>query len=121
MKEAVMGVVAQHFRPEFLNRIDDAVVFRPLEKLQILGVARIQLKILQQRLKESELCLELSDEAIDFLVDVGYDPVFGARPLKRAIQRYVEDPLAKQILAGTVGRGEKICGERDGDLLVFNS
>jgi len=121
MKEAVMGVVAQHFRPEFLNRIDDAVVFRPLEKTQILGVARIQLKILQQRLKESDLCLELSDEAIDFLVDVGYDPVFGARPLKRAIQRYVEDPLAKQILAGTVARGEKIRGEREGDLLVFKS
>lgn len=121
MKEAVMGVVSQHFRPEFLNRIDDSVVFRPLEKTQILGVARIQLKILQQRLKESDLCLELSDEAIDFLVDVGYDPVFGARPLKRAIQRYVEDPLAKQILAGTVGRGEKVRGEREGDSLVFKS
>ena len=121
MKEAVMGVVSQHFRPEFLNRIDDAVVFRPLEKQQILGVARIQLEILQQRLKESDLCLELSDEAIEFLVDVGYDPVFGARPLKRAIQRFVEDPLARQILAGTVGGGQQIRGEREGEKLVFSS
>tara|TARA_R110002072_G_scaffold3830_6_gene27382 strand:+ start:58939 stop:61512 length:2574 start_codon:yes stop_codon:yes gene_type:complete len=121
MKEAVMGVVSQHFRPEFLNRIDDAVVFRPLEKEQILGVARIQLEILQARLKDSDLCLQLSDDAIDFLVDVGYDPVFGARPLKRALQRYVEDPLAKQILAGEVSRGKPIRGEREGDTLVFRS
>jgi len=121
MKEAVMGVVSQHFRPEFLNRIDDSVVFRPLEKQQILGVARMQLEILQQRLKESELCLQLSDEAVEFLVDVGYDPVFGARPLKRAIQRFVEDPLARQILAGTVSRGQLIRGEREGDQLVFTS
>jgi ATP-dependent Clp protease ATP-binding subunit ClpB len=121
MKNAVMGVVSQHFRPEFLNRIDDAVVFRPLEKQQILGVARIQLEILQQRLKESDLCLQLSEEAIEFLVDVGYDPVFGARPLKRAIQRFVEDPLARQILAGTVSRGQLIHGEREGDGLVFSS
>ena len=120
MKESVMGVVAQHFRPEFLNRIDDSVVFRPLEKEQIQGVARIQLEILQARLKESDLCLQLNDDAIDFLVDVGYDPVFGARPLKRAIQRYVEDPLARQILAGTVSRGQKIVGRREGDELKFS-
>lgn len=115
-----MGVVSQHFRPEFLNRVDDSVVFKPLEKSQIGGVARIQLEILQRRLADSDLCLKLSDDAIGFLVDVGYDPVFGARPLKRAIQRYVEDPLARKILAGELTRGQPIIGERQDEGLVFH-
>lgn len=119
MKDAVMGVVAQHFRPEFLNRVDDSVVFRPLEKEQIQGVAKIQLQTLQDRLKDLELNLTLTDAAIEFLVEVGYDPVFGARPLKRAIQRHVEDPLAKRILAGEVERGSKIIGDHVDEGLVF--
>lgn len=121
MKEAVMGVVAQHFRPEFLNRIDDAVVFRPLEKDQIQGVAKIQLQTLESRLEDLELKLKLTDRAIEFLVEVGYDPVFGARPLKRAIQRHVEDPLARQILSGDVKRGSEIVADFDGEDLVFRT
>ncbi|MFT7221914.1 MAG: ATP-dependent Clp protease ATP-binding subunit ClpB, partial [Candidatus Azotimanducaceae bacterium] len=85
MKNAVMDVVATAFRPEFINRIDDAVVFHPLEKTQIAGIAVIQLEILQARVKESDICLEFDDAALALLVDVGYDPVYGARPLKRAI------------------------------------
>ena len=119
MKEAVMGVVAQHFRPEFLNRVDDSVVFRPLEKDQIQGVAKIQLQTLEARLEDLELSLHLTDAAINFLVEVGYDPVFGARPLKRAIQRHVEDPLAKKILAGEVQRGSQIIGDYLNEELVF--
>ena len=119
MKEAVMGVVSQHFRPEFLNRVDDSVVFRPLEKDQIQGVAKIQLHTLESRLKDLELSLTLTDAAINFLVEVGYDPVFGARPLKRAIQRHVEDPLAKRILAGEVQRGSEIVGDYVNEELVF--
>jgi ATP-dependent Clp protease ATP-binding subunit ClpB len=119
MKEAVMGVVAQHFRPEFLNRVDDSVVFRPLDKDQIQGVAKIQLQTLESRLQDLELSLKLTDSAINFLVEVGYDPVFGARPLKRAIQRHVEDPLAKRILAGEVQRGSEIVGDYVDEALVF--
>jgi ATP-dependent Clp protease ATP-binding subunit ClpB len=121
MKDAVMGVVSQHFRPEFLNRVDDSVVFRPLEKDQIQGVAKIQLQTLEKRLEEMELKLTLTDRAIEFLVEVGYDPVFGARPLKRAIQRHVEDPLAKQILSGDVKRGTEIVADYAEDGLVFKT
>ncbi len=121
MKEAVLGIVAQHFRPEFLNRIDDSVVFHPLEKDQIMGIARIQLQILQARLKESDICLNLSDDALQFLVDVGYDPVYGARPLKRAIQKYVENPLAQELLSGDFVPDQQINVDRVGDSLAFSS
>ena len=95
MREAVMGIVGTHFRPEFINRIDEAVVFHPLEKEQIQGIAEIQLQMLSNRLAERELSLELSDEALTRIVEIGYDPVFGARPLKRAIQQWIENPLAQ--------------------------
>ncbi len=118
MKEAVMGVVTQHFRPEFLNRVDDVVVFHPLAKDQIVGIAEIQLEILKQRLADADICLQFDREALDFLVEVGYDPVYGARPLKRAIQRYVENPLAEAILSGRHKAGDKVVIQRDGDHLV---
>lgn len=108
MKEAVMGVVAQHFRPEFLNRVDDSVVFHPLAKDQILGIARIQLETLQVRLMEKDICIQFSEEALGYLVEAGYDPVYGARPLKRAIQRYVENPLAQALLAGEIAPGHQV-------------
>jgi ATP-dependent Clp protease ATP-binding subunit ClpB len=108
MKEAVMGVVGQHFRPEFLNRVDDSVVFHPLEKDQIQGIARIQLQILQSRLKENDICIEFDEAALGYLVESGYDPVYGARPLKRAIQRHVENPLAQALLAGEFIPGQHI-------------
>ena len=119
MKEAVMGVVSQHFRPEFLNRVDDSIVFHPLEKDQIKGIARIQLQILQSRLKDNDICIEFDEAAVGYLVDAGYDPVYGARPLKRAIQRYVENPLAQALLAGEFIPGQQVDVTLAGDKLEF--
>ena len=100
MKASVMNVVGQHFRPEFINRVDDIVVFHPLGKEQIKSIAKIQLASLRARLAEKGYKLTLSAAAMDKLADAGFDPVFGARPLKRAIQVQVENPLAQQLLAG---------------------
>lgn len=100
MKSMVMNVVAQQFRPEFINRIDDTVVFHPLGKEEIASIAKIQLLSLRQRLNEMGYKLELSHAALDKLAEAGFDPVFGARPLKRAIQTEIENPLAQRILAG---------------------
>ena len=100
MKLAVMEIVSAHFRPEFINRIDETVVFHALGKEHMQGIATIQLARLRKRLAERELGLEISPAALAQLVEVGYDPVFGARPLKRAIQTHLENPLAQRILAG---------------------
>ncbi|UJF23893.1 ATP-dependent chaperone ClpB [Suttonella sp. R2A3] len=108
MKDAVMEVVGSHFRPEFINRIDEAVVFHGLGKEHMADIARIQLAHLERRLQERELQLKISDNALDELVEVGYDPLFGARPLKRAIQQYLENPLAQDILAGKFAPGSEI-------------
>ena len=108
MRSAVMEVVSQSFRPEFINRVDDSVVFHPLDKSQILGIARIQLATLVDRVKDAQICLEFDDSAINLLVEVGFDPVYGARPLKRAIQRHVENPLAEAMLAGDFLPGDTI-------------
>src|SRR5699024_4510289 len=105
---AVMNIVGQHFRPEFINRIDDVVVFHPLQKEQLHAIAKLQIAYLQQRLAEQEMRLEVSDAALDKLTEVGFDPVYGARPLKRAIQQHVENPLAQEILAGKFGPGDLI-------------
>ncbi|GAA3941975.1 ATP-dependent chaperone ClpB [Litoribacillus peritrichatus] len=108
MKAMVMDVVGQHFRPEFINRIDETVVFHSLARDQISGIASIQLERLYQRLAERELKLELSDELMSTICEAGYDPVYGARPLKRAIQRYLENPLAEALLAGEFISGDTI-------------
>lgn len=108
MKQAVMKVVGQHFRPEFLNRIDEAVVFHPLDQQQIKSIAEIQIARLKSRLMEKDLGLSVSDEAMDYLAATGYDPVYGARPLKRAIQQHLENPLAQEILAGKFVPGQII-------------
>lgn len=118
-RAAVMDAVASHFRPEFINRIDEVVVFEPLGREQIAGIAEIQLQHLRQRLAERDLQLELSPEALDKLVAVGYDPVYGARPLKRAIQRWIENPLAQRILAGAFAPNSRIEGRVEGDEIVF--
>ncbi|MEP4301736.1 MAG: ATP-dependent chaperone ClpB, partial [Paraglaciecola sp.] len=104
MKDLVMGVVGEHFRPEFINRVDDTVVFHPLGKEQIKSIAKIQLRALRDRLADKGYKLELSLSALDKLAEAGFDPVFGARPLKRAIQLEIENPLAQKILAGDLGR-----------------
>jgi ATP-dependent Clp protease ATP-binding subunit ClpB len=108
MKAAVMDVVGGHFRPEFINRIDETVVFHPLGKDQIRGIAVIQLDLLRSRLSERELTLDVSPEVMDKLASVGFDPVYGARPLKRAIQQYLENPLAQEILQGKFEPGTVI-------------
>lgn len=108
MKTAVMDVVGSHFRPEFINRIDESVVFHSLVKSQIRGISKIQLQGLQERLAERELSLEISDAFLDRLVEVGFDPVYGARPLKRAIVQELENPLAQRILAGEFAPGVTI-------------
>ena len=116
---AVMDALTQHFRPEFINRVDEVVVFEPLGKDQIAGIAEIQLSRLRQRLAERELDLQLSDEALEKLVAVGYDPVYGARPLKRALQRWIENPLAQRILAGDFAPGATIEAKVENDEFVF--
>ncbi|MFT5335778.1 MAG: ATP-dependent Clp protease ATP-binding subunit ClpB [Halioglobus sp.] len=108
IKSAVMTVVGSHFRPEFINRIDESVVFHPLIKEQIRSIAEIQLQSLRARLSEREITLELSDSFMDALVDAGFDPVYGARPLKRAIQQKLENPLAQGILAGGFQSGSVV-------------
>ena len=107
-RAAVMDAVGTHFRPEFINRIDELVIFEPLGTEQIAGIAEIQLGRLRERLLERELRFELTPEALEKLVAEGYDPIYGARPLKRAIQRWIENPLAQQILAGEFEPGTTI-------------
>jgi ATP-dependent Clp protease ATP-binding subunit ClpB len=119
MKTAVMEIVGQHFRPEFINRLDEIVVFHPLGKEQIRAIAGIQIDYLRRRLADRDLGLELSEAALDKLGEAGFDPVYGARPLKRAIQQQLENPLAQEILAGRFLPGDTIQVELQGDHLVF--
>ncbi len=121
MKEAVMEVVGGHFRPEFINRIDEVVVFHPLGQSQIRGIANIQLDQLRQRLLERELGFDISDSALDKLAAVGFDPVYGARPLKRAIQQYIENPLAQDVLGGKFVPGDTIVIDTDASEIVMKS
>jgi ATP-dependent Clp protease ATP-binding subunit ClpB len=118
MRESVMEVVAQQFRPEFLNRIDESVVFHPLTQAQIRQIARIQMHDLEARMAEYDLTLEVTDAALDKLAEAGFDPVYGARPLKRSIQTLVENPLAKRILAGEFGAGDTIRVDLEGEVSV---
>jgi len=108
MKESVMEIVRHAFRPEFLNRLDEIVVFHPLQREQIRAIARIQVRYLQERLAGRDMRLEVSDAALDHLGEAGFDPVYGARPLKRAIRTQLENPLAQDILAGKFGPGDII-------------
>ena len=102
MKALVMSVVSQHFRPEFINRIDETVVFHPLNKDNIRAIAEIQLKRLINRMESRGYVLHFTDATLDFISEIGYDPIYGARPLKRAIQQEIENPLAQQILSGSL-------------------
>jgi ATP-dependent Clp protease ATP-binding subunit ClpB len=121
MKASVLGVVQAHFRPEFINRLDDLVVFRPLDKKQIRSIARIQLDYLAKRLAERQLSLDVTDKALDLLGSSGFDPVYGARPLKRAIQQQLENPLAQRILQGVFSPGQTIRVDSDGNHLSFEA
>ena len=121
IKAAVMNSVNQHFRPEFVNRIDEIVVFHPLGQEQMAGIADIQLSRLRKRLQERDMNIVLSDEAMSQLVAVGYDPVYGARPLKRAIQQEIENPLSVKLLSGEFVAGDTIKVDVDAqDKLTFD-
>jgi ATP-dependent Clp protease ATP-binding subunit ClpB len=119
MKQAVMEIVQQHFRPEFINRVDDIVVFHPLAREQLRAIVDIQLGYLRSRLAERDIDLVLDDAARDLLGEAGFDPVYGARPLKRAIQQQVENPLAQRILKGEFGPGSRVQIAAKGGALVF--
>ncbi|MBJ2240061.1 ATP-dependent chaperone ClpB [Pseudomonas shahriarae] len=119
-RAAVMDALTSHFRPEFINRVDEVVIFEPLARDQIAGITEIQLGRLRSRLAERELMLELSSEALDKLIAVGYDPVYGARPLKRAIQRWIENPLAQLILSGSFIPGASVKATVENDEIVFH-
>jgi ATP-dependent Clp protease ATP-binding subunit ClpB len=119
MKSAVMEVVTHYFRPEFINRIDEVVVFHPLVREQIRAICKIQIHHLEQRLKERDIVLNVTDAALDFLGEAGFDPVYGARPLKRAIQQDLENALAQDILAGRIGSGDTVTADaREGRMVL---
>jgi ATP-dependent Clp protease ATP-binding subunit ClpB len=111
--------VRQQFRPEFINRLDEIVVFHPLASDQIRAIAKIQVGYLHKRLSEYEMALLVTDAALDRLGEAGFDPVYGARPLKRAIRQQLENPLAQDILSGRFGAGDTIQVDRGADGLTF--
>jgi ATP-dependent Clp protease ATP-binding subunit ClpB len=122
IKIAVMAEVKQHFRPEFVNRIDEIVVFHPLDQANIASIARIQLKSLEERMRKLEIKLDVTEAALTVVAQAGFDPVYGARPLKRAIQQQIENPLAKEILGGKFGAGDTIhVREKNGEIVFAKS
>ncbi len=114
-----MQVVSQHFRPEFINRVDEIVVFHSLGREQIRAIVDIQLGRLRQRLAERDITLRLDDEARDKIGEAGFDTVYGARPLKRAIQAQIENPLAQKILRGDFVAGDRVVAKLKRDALAF--
>ena len=114
-----MAEVKQHFRPEFVNRIDEIVVFHPLDRANIASIARIQLQSLEARLAKLEVRLNVTDAALKTVAEAGFDPVYGARPLKRAIQQQIENPLAREILAGNYGPGDTVHVREKNGQVVF--
>jgi len=120
MKNAVMDIVQQHFRPEFINRLDELVVFHPLDKDAIARIALIQTQHLAQRLAERDIRFEMDASALTLIGNYGYDPVYGARPLKRAIQTLIENPLAKEVLAGRYAPRDTVRALSQGGRVVFD-
>jgi ATP-dependent Clp protease ATP-binding subunit ClpB len=120
VKTAVMAEVKTQFRPEFVNRIDEIVVFHALDQKHIAGIARIQLQYLEKRLARLEMALDVTDAALASIAEAGFDPVFGARPLKRAIQERIENPLAKAILEGKFGAKDRIRVDAKAGQLAFS-
>ena len=115
MREQVLEALRRHFRPEFLNRVDEVVVFRALTEAELAKIVDIQLEGLRRRLADRRITIEVTDAAKSYLAKVGYDPVFGARPLKRAIQREVETPVARLIVAGKLRDGGTVRVDAGGD------
>jgi len=121
IKKKLLDEVKKVFKPEFLNRVDETIVFKPLSKIELEKIVELEIKEVEKRLAEQKIKLEISKEAKELLIDKGFDPVFGARPLKRIIQRLIEDPLAEEIIAGTVKSGGSCKIVRKNDILTFHS
>ncbi|ACB51291.1 ATP-dependent Clp protease, ATP-binding subunit [Crocosphaera subtropica ATCC 51142] len=119
MRSRVMDAMRNNFRPEFLNRIDEIIIFHSLEKEQLREIVKLQIQLLRSRLEDQKMSLKLADVALDFVADIGYDPVYGARPLKRAVQRYLETPIAKSILRGEFKPGDTIFADVEDERLTF--
>ena len=119
MKDKVLTEIKRVFKPEFLNRIDDSIVFRPLTREHLYKIVDIELEVVRKRLEEKSIALEMTPEAVEFLIEKGFDPVFGARPLKRTIQRYLEDPMSEAIISGTFKEGSKVSVRPENDKLIF--
>ncbi len=119
MKETVLAALRQTFKPEFLNRVDETIVFHALTREDLKKIVQIQLRYLKDRLSEQRIHMYLTDAALEWVVRMGYNPSFGARPLKRTIQQYMENPLAKMIIAGELKAGDKVIVDRQGEKLTF--
>jgi ATP-dependent Clp protease ATP-binding subunit ClpC len=120
MRERTLEEAKKTFRPEFLNRLDDVIVFRPFSKADLIHILDLEVEKVLARLRHKSLHLALDEKAKEFLVEKGYDPELGARPMRRAVERFLEDPLAEEILKGSLHEVEPIQVTRDGDKLVFN-
>jgi ATP-dependent Clp protease ATP-binding subunit ClpC len=120
MRERIMEEAKKTFRPEFLNRLDDIVVFRSLIKTDLIRILDLEISKVMQRLKARNIVLQFDDKAKDFLVSKGYDPQYGARPMRRAVERSLEDPLAEEILKGIFHDGDPILVTAENDRLVFS-
>ena len=119
MRSRVLEAMRNNFRPEFLNRIDEIIIFHPLDRSELREIVKLQVQRLEQRLSDRKMALKLSDAALDFLAEVGYDPVYGARPLKRAIQRELETQIAKAILRSEFTTGDTIFVDVENERLAF--
>jgi ATP-dependent Clp protease ATP-binding subunit ClpB len=120
-RDRVLEEVQGHFRPEFINRVDDIIVFHPLTREDIARIVDIQIRGMQERLRGRKLSIELTDAAREYLSNKGYDPTFGARPLKRLIQHEIQDPLAVKLLAGEIREGDTVVVDVEGGELVFRT
>jgi ATP-dependent Clp protease ATP-binding subunit ClpB len=119
IKSKIMDVIGQFFRPEFINRVDETVVFHSLPEEAVKQIAKIQLQLLRDRLSDHDLQLDVDEEALSLIAQRGFDPVYGARPLKRAIQQWLENPLAQKILEGGFSAGETILVQTEDQEIVF--
>jgi len=120
MRDRVMETMRISFRPEFLNRIDEIIIFRSLQKSELRQIVKLQIGRLEQRLSDRKMSLQISELALDFIAEVGYDPVYGARPLKRIIQRELETQIAKRILRGEFNNGDTINVDIENERLAFD-
>jgi ATP-dependent Clp protease ATP-binding subunit ClpC len=119
MREKILEEAKKTFRPEFLNRLDDIIVFRSLTKPDLIEILELEINKVMQRLKNRNILLQLDETAKDLLVEKGYDPQYGARPMRRAVERFLEDPLAEEILRGSLHDGEPVLVKKEKDRLIF--